>query len=251
MIPKKIHYIWLGGNPLPEMVVKCVESWKKYCPDYEIIRWDESNLNIDINQYCRQAYDAKKYAFASDVLRYYVVHQHGGIYLDVDVELIKPLDNLLNNKAFMGFEMGNELCVNPGLILGAEKNNKLLGEMLNRYQNDSFIDDNGIINYETICTKTTNHLVKNYGLQVENKVQDLGEVVVYSTDYFCPLNSCTKENVYQNENTYSKHLYLASWVPKLTLWQKMKRFCKNVLKKIIGVKNYEKLKKKLKGKKND
>lgn len=251
MIPKKIHYIWLGGNPLPDMVLKCMESWKKFCPDYEIVRWDESNLNIDINKYCRQAYDNKKYAFASDVLRYYVVHEHGGIYLDVDVELLKPLDDLLNQKAFMGFEMGDTLYVNPGLILGAEPQNKVLSEILNNYNNDSFITENGTISYETVCTKTTNHLVEHYGLKIENNIQYLENVTIYSTEYFCPLHACTKENIYQTKNTYSKHLYLASWVPKQSLWTRFKNFCKRALKKLIGKKNYAKLKQKVKGKKND
>jgi len=231
------------------MVQKCMESWKKFCPDYEIIRWDESNLNIDINKYCRQAYDAKKYAFASDVLRYYVIKEHGGIYLDVDVELMKPLDDLLSHKAFMGFEMGDFLYVNPGLIMGAEPNNKVITEVFNKYNFDSFIDENGEISYETVCEKTTNHLVDNYNLQVENKVQDLGEIFIYSTEYFCPLNVCSKKNLYQTQNTYSKHLFLASWVPKPTFMQKFKNFCKKVLRKFVGEKNYEKLKQKIKGKK--
>ena len=207
--------------------------------------------NIDINKYCRQAYDNKKYAFASDVLRYYVVHEHGGIYLDVDVELLKPLDDLLNQKAFMGFEMGDTLAVAPGLIIGAEQNNKVIEEILNIYDKDLFIKEDGKINYETVCTKTTNHLVKHYGLTIENNIQNLGEITIYSTEYFCPLNSCTKENVYQTKNTYSKHLYLASWVPKQSLWTRFKNFCKRTLKKVIGKKNYEKLKQKVKGKKND
>jgi len=241
MIPKVIHYIWLGGNPLPEMVVKCMESWKKFCPDYEIKRWDETNLNLDINTYCRQAYDAKKYAFASDVLRYYVVKEHGGIYLDVDVELLKPLDDLLENKAFMGFEMSETLFVNPGLILGAEPHNKVVTEIFNKYENDTFIKPNGQINYETVCMKTTDYLQQNYGLKIENTVQDLGDVKVYSTEYFCPLHACTKENLYQTENTHSKHLYLASWVPKQTFLQKIKSKCIKIIKKIIGKKNVQRI----------
>ena len=247
MIPKKIHYIWLGGNPLPDMVLKCMESWKKFCPDYEIIRWDESNLNLDINRYCREAYDAKKYAFASDVLRYFIIKEHGGIYLDVDVELIKPIDDLLQNKAFMGFEMSDDLVVAPGLIIGAEKNNKIIKEMFEKYEKDTFVKENGKINYETVCVKTTNHLVEKYGLKIENKTQDLGEIKIYSSEYFCPLNFITKKYEYLTEKTYSKHLYLASWVSKLTFWDKLKKFFIKIVKFFIGEKNYKKLKKKIKG----
>lgn len=247
MIPKKIHYIWLGGKPLPDMVLKCMESWKKHCPDYEIIRWDESNLDLDINKYCRQAYDAGKYAFASDVLRYYVIKEQGGIYLDVDVELLKPLDELLNNTAFMGFEQGDVLAVAPGLIIGAEKNNQAISELLELYSKDVFIRDDGRINYETVCTKTTNYLKNKYGLKIENKIQNLKQIVIYSTEYFCPINPCSKELEFLTENTYSKHLYLASWVPKATFWSKCKNSIKKLIKKIIGKRNYEKLKHKIKG----
>ena len=247
MIPKVIHYIWLGGNPLPPMVLKCMESWKKFCPDWEIKCWDESNLDIDINQYCREAYDAKKYAFASDVLRFKVVNDNGGVYLDVDVELLKPLDDLLNQKAFVGFEMGTDLCVNPGLIIGSEKGGVIVSEMVARYKNDRFICKDGSYNYETVCEKLTSHLVEKYGLVVENEYQDLGEISVYPTEYFCPLNSNTKKCDYLTENTHSKHLYLASWVPKPTLISRFKNFCKKVVRKLLGQKRYNKLKAKIKG----
>ena len=126
MIPKKLHYIWIGEKPLPDLAKKCIESWKKFCPDYEIVAWDESNLNIDINEYCREAYDARKFAFASDVLRYDVIYREGGIYMDIDVELIKPIDDMLENKMFLGFE--NPKCVNPGLIMGAEAGSEVIKE---------------------------------------------------------------------------------------------------------------------------
>ena len=101
MIPKTIHYIWLGKKREPKILKNCKKTWKKLCPDYTIKRWDEKNLNIDINKYCRQAYDAKKYAFASDVLRFDVLCKHGGIYVDIDVKMIKNFDNLLYKKLFM------------------------------------------------------------------------------------------------------------------------------------------------------
>lgn len=239
MIPKKIHYIWLGGKPFPKMVKKCIKSWQKYCPDYEIIRWDESNLNLDICPYVRQAYDSKKYAFASDVLRFYVLKEHGGIYLDVDVELLKPLDELLNNKAFSGFEYGNELFINPGLVCGAEKNNPVVTDFFNMYLNDTFIKKNGELNLETVCLKVTKHLSKNYGLKIKNEFQDLNDIVIYPTQYFCPLNASTKKVECLTDKTISKHLYLSSWA-RPTFREKVKKF----IKKIIGQKNATKLKNK-------
>ena len=111
MIPKIIHYIWLGGNPLPEMVEKCIKSWEKFCPEWEIKRWDESNLEIDFCKYCKQAYNEKKYAFASDALRFKIIKENGGVYLDVDVELLKPLDDLLNNN--FNKIINNDATINP------------------------------------------------------------------------------------------------------------------------------------------
>ena len=128
-IPKIIHYIWLGGNPLPKIAEKCLKSWKKFCPDYQIIKWDETNLNLDINTYCRQAYDEKKYAFASDVLRFDILKNNGGIYLDIDVELLKPIDSFLHHSCFMGFEQEGSIA--PGLIMGCEKNHKDIINLLN------------------------------------------------------------------------------------------------------------------------
>ena len=124
MIPKKIHYFWFGGNEKPAKVQKCIDSWKKYCPDYEIIEWNESNFDIHCMPFVEQAYDAKKYAFVSDVARLIVVYEQGGIYMDTDVEVIKPLDDLLNNKAYMSFE--NDENINTGQGFGSEPGLKLL-----------------------------------------------------------------------------------------------------------------------------
>ena len=246
MIPKIIHYIWLGGKPLPSMVEKCIKSWHKKCPGWEIKRWDESNLNIDINQYCRQAYDAKKYAFASDVLRFDILQKYGGVYLDVDVELLKPLDDLLGVQSFAGFEQYNTLSVAPGLIFGSEQNGTVVSEIVDLYSRDTFVNEYGECNLETVCSKVTNLLIEKYGLQLENTKQDLGLITIFPTEYFCPLNGATKENLYQTENTYSKHLYLASWVPKQKFNIRVKNKIRQILIKMFGYDRLKRIKERIK-----
>ena len=122
MIPKKIHYCWFGNNPLPEKDRKCIESWKKYCPNYEIIRHDENNYDISKNKYMKQAYESKKWGFVPDYARLDIIYNEGGIYLDTDVELTKNLDELLKYDAYMGFE--DDIHVSPGLGFGAIKHHE-------------------------------------------------------------------------------------------------------------------------------
>lgn len=239
MIPKVIHYIWLGGKPLPKIAKKCIKTWKKFCPDYQIKRWDESNLNIDIFPYVRQAYDAKKFAFASDVLRYKILYDEGGIYLDIDVKLIKNLDEFLNNKLFFGFE--NEKYVAPGLILGGEKDNKHLKSLLDAYKDEKFVGDDGSYNLKTVCMYATEYLEKK-GMQFEDKIQNFDGVTVYPVEYFNPYNlpnrECTK-------NTHSIHLYYGSWFTKK---QRAALKLKNFARKILGEKLYNKIKNKMRKK---
>lgn len=221
-IPKTIHYIWLGNNPLPKTIQKCIESWKTMCPDYVIKRWDESNLNIDCCKYCRQAYDAKKYAFASDVLRFNILYKEGGIYLDVDVELLKPLDELLYNHAFMGFEQKGAL--NPGLILGAKKNCKLIKDIYETYQNDDFIMKDGSYNLNTVCIRTTDYLLKK-GLILNNEMQMIDNTVIYPTEFFCPLSPITDKKEI-TKKSFAIHLYYASWFNRKA---KIKKEIKKIL----------------------
>ena len=227
MIPKKIHYIWLGNNPIPEKHLKYMESWKKYCPDYEIIRHDETNLNIDINMYCRQAYDSQKWAFASDVLRYLVLFEEGGIYLDTDVELIKPLDDFLQEKLFFGFE--TKECVAPGLILGAEKGNKYIGDLLKEYSNRNFINQDNSYNLKTICDYCSEYLYAK-GLIPNGQTQHYAEFSAYAIEVFNPANYSGRI-VRKTKKTYSIHHYASSWKPKKTFFQKVINKIKKMFKK--------------------
>lgn len=243
MIPKVIHYIWLGGNPLPKIAEKCIKSWKKYCPDYEIKRWDESNVDIDCCVYCRQAYDAKKYAFASDILRFKILEQEGGIYLDIDVELIKPLDELLNNRLIGGFE--NERFSNPGILLGAESHNELINELIEEYNSKTFQVTPGMKNQETICEIFTRKL-KTIGFEINNSTQEIDGIKIYSSEYFCP-KSMSDGRTYKTANTYSIHHYASTWVPKRIIF---KNKCLQFIKRLMGKKMVDRIKKK-RAKKNE
>ena len=234
MIPKKIHYCWFGGNPLNKLAIKCINSWKKYCPNYEIIEWNENNYDVNSSKYSEQAYQAKKYAFVSDYARFDIIYKEGGIYLDVDVEIIKPIDNLLNNKAFMGFEY--ETYVAPGLGFGAIAGHPLLAHILLNYQKKRFIKNDGKYDYTTIVHTTTNILIDK-GLVGNNEIQTVEDCTIYPKDYFQPID-IKKNKINITDNTYSIHHYASSWYPfHRKILKQLSKFAgpkiKNWVRKII------------------
>lgn len=208
MIPKIIHYCWFGGNPLPKLAQRCITSWKKYCPDYEIKEWNESNFDLNCCDFVKEAYQAKKWAFISDYARLKVIYEEGGIYLDTDVEVIKKIDIFLDNKCFLGEETSG--FINTGLGFGAEKGNIIVGEMLGMYAGKHFKLDDG--SYDMIpCPEKNTEPLKKYGYIFSGEKTWKGEdVVVYPPEYFCPLNYETGEK-HITDNTYSIHLYNSSW----------------------------------------
>ena len=232
MIPKIIHYIWFGEKDLPPMVKRCIQSWEKYCPDFEIKRWDETNLDINKYKFAKDAYNAKKFAFASDVFRFDVLFNEGGIYLDVDVELLRSLDDFLNLSFFTGFE--DEKFLAPGLIMGSEANNFILKDILESYKRETFDKKN----LKTVCKIMTNYFkcrFKNF--QDNGTTQELeNKVEIFSKEYFCPKDYKTGE-INITKNTYSIHHYLASWLKPSTLPQKCVFAIKQFFKIIIGKKN--------------
>lgn len=232
MIPKKIHYCWFGGKDLPPLAKKCIASWKKYCPDYEIIEWNEKNFDININKYTKEAYENKKYAFVSDVARLYALYNYGGVYMDTDVELVKNIDIFLSNEAFSGFEAYDRV---PTGIMAAEKHNKLFKKFLDYYNDKSFINDDGSYNMTTNVTIITNEL-ENYGLKKNNTLQSPGGFTLYPVDYFCPFNF-EKRKLEKTNNTYAIHWFNGSWVPRK---EKYKVSIYRFLKKIFGEKNLQK-----------
>lgn len=220
MIPKIIHYCWFGGKELPESAKKCIESWKKYCPDYEIKRWDESNIDIHENRFISQAYQAKKYAFVSDYVRFKVLIEEGGIYLDTDVQLMKSLNDLLDKHAFMGFEkIGNTVSgVAPGLIIGSEPHASFLYDMVNLYNQLAYCDEQSNPIAKTVVKYLTDYLVEK-GCIVEDRLQIVDDIVLYPSEYFCPKDYESGE-IHLTENTYSIHHYDSTWWEPKALYLK-------------------------------
>jgi len=220
MIPKRIHYCWFGGNPLPDDVRRYIESWKRFCPDYEIIQWNETNYDVKKNKYVEQAYKNKKWAFLTDYARLDIVYNYGGIYLDTDVEVIRSLDDLLKNKCYMGMEQVGKVAT--GLGFGAELHHPFLKDNMILYEKENFIQDDGTFK-PPICVKLTTKLLLNYGLKEENKIQEIEGVKIYPTDYFCPLKMGTNKLRITN-NTYSIHHYAASWYTGNAAMRKIKYY---------------------------
>ncbi len=221
MIPKTINYCWFGGKPLPESVKKCINSWKKYCPTYEIKQWNETNFDVNCSNYTKEAYKAGKWAFVSDYARFWILYKYGGIYLDTDVEIIKPLDKLISNGPYMGCEKNYysynkndklKLEVNSGLGMAAKPGMSFYKKVLDLYKKQHFYN-NGKINYETVVTKVTKLLSKE-GFKGNGSVQKIAGIIIYPPEYFCPKNYLTGE-ITITPNTYSIHHYTASWFSNL------------------------------------
>lgn len=209
MIPKKIHYCWFGRNPLPPLAVKCIESWKKYLPDYEIIEWNEDTFDVSMYQFTKEAYENKKYAFVSDVCRLYVLKQYGGIYMDTDVEVIKNLDDFLNHNAFSGFE---NIDLIPTGIMASEKAGAWITDMLDYYNNRSFILLNGSLDIKA-NTLIISELMSEKGILLNNSYQEISNYVTfYPKEYFCPKNYLT-EKIELTENSFCIHHFASSWYP--------------------------------------
>jgi mannosyltransferase OCH1-like enzyme len=209
-IPKKIHYCWFSGEEIPDENKRWIESWSKFCPDYEILLWNTENYDVTKNRYMYEAYKEKKWAFVSDFARLDIVYNNGGIYLDADVEIIKNFDDLLYDEIFFGFTYGN--CIDPGSGFGSIKNNKLILETLEEYNDLSFYNTNGSLNLLPIPEIITPIFIK-YGLTKDNILQIINGVKVYPTDVLSPKHSFTISlNI--TDNTHSIHHYKASWFSK-------------------------------------
>lgn len=224
MIPKKIHYCWFGSNAIPEKDINNIETWKKYCPDYEIIRWSEENYDVTKNKYMYDAYLNRKMGFVPDYARFDIIYNEGGIYLDTDVEIVKPLDDLISNEAYLGIEEG--AFVNGGIGFGAEAHNEIIKGLRDMYDNLSFINEDGSLNLTPSPYFITDFLVSK-GYVRKNCKQNIEGVTVYPSDYFSPKSFSTGK-INCTSNTYTIHHYNATWLTpeehkKLTRNQKINR----------------------------
>lgn len=212
MIPKVIHYCWFGGNPFLKEMKRCMGSWKKVCPDYEIIEWNESNFDIAVMpQYVQQAYAQKKWAFVSDYARLWIIYNYGGIYLDTDVKLIKPLDSFLEYKGYFGFEKNDYKRINTGLGFGAEKGLPILRDLMDDYDNRLFLDENGYFNGET-NTLINWKVFQKHGVIGNDTFQIIDDnVAIFPGEYFDPLDDIVMKKLHITDNTHSIHYYTLSW----------------------------------------
>lgn len=231
MIPKKIHYCWFGGTDLPKKAKKCIESWKKYCPDYEIIEWNENNIDIHMNPYTSMCYEQRKFAFLTDYIRLLVIREYGGIYLDTDVEIIKNLDPLLQNKAYFGFE--DMEYVNTGMGFGAVANSRIVNEMLLEY-NEILDAKHGVISCPLLNTKT---LLKS-GLVLDGSYQEHADYTVFPIDYLNPYD-CKTGNLIKTQNTYSIHWCSMSW---FTSKMRLRNKFMQIVHRVVGVDRTRKIK---------
>lgn len=212
MIPKVIHYCWFGKKEIPDNLQRCIESWKKVMPDYEIRKWDESNYDINKCDYIKEAYAEKKWAFVSDYARLDICYTYGGIYLDTDVEVVKPFDALLSLDGFCGMEIGKHALpdeANVGLAMGLSKGLEMGRILRDDYHSLHFKKSDGSLDL-TPCPVIQTRTLKKYGLISNNKTQVINGITVFPTEYFCPMNQYTGE-MNLSPNTYSIHHYFGSW----------------------------------------
>lgn len=259
MIPKIIHYCWFGGNKKNKLIKKCIKSWKKYCPDYEIIEWNENNFDLNCCDYVREAYEEGKWAFVSDYVRIWALYNYGGVYLDTDVEITKRLDAFLEHAAFTGFETAEYPFT---AVFGCEKGHIILKTIMDSYITRKFKVDDNCYDMTTNTKFVTDIFVNKYKVKLNNETQILEDgLVIYSSDYFCPKNFI-QQTVSVTVNTHAIHWFNASWHGKEFMKKMTRRIRKdrfytyvdivkhipNILfKKLLGEYLYDSIKTKIKG----
>lgn len=234
-IPKIIHYCWFGGGEFSDLMKECMESWKIFCPDYEIIEWNESNVDLSKCPYAQEALVNKKWSYVSDYVRNYVIYTYGGIYLDTDVMLKKSLDPLLEHEAYAGWEEG---AVNTGLGFGAEKNNEIVKEFISDYFTLNFFCDDGSVN-GIIQPELTTKVLLNHGMENRDDIiQQVDSFTIYPREYFCPYD-IRIEKLKVTPNSYSIHYYSASWYTDEQKAEHKKLVKKRRMEKRLGKKLFK------------
>ena len=230
MIPKIIHYCWFGRNEKPEKIQKCIESWKIHLSDYQIIEWNEDNFDYNLLTYTKDAYNAKKYAFVSDVARVKALYEMGGIYLDTDVMVYQNFDYILKHNCVLGFEMSNYIATS---FMACVPKHYLMKDFYKLYLDLQFYDENGNIISGTNVSKLTNMLADK-GLIKNNKLQQIDDIIIYPTDYFSPYNYAWEYSS-KNDKTICEHMFYVSWMSKR---QQIKKKIKKLVRLTINKLNY-------------
>lgn len=205
MIPKIIHYCWFGRGEMPKLMKKCLKSWKKFCPDWQIVRWDEDSFDVNSTLWTKQAYEARKFAFVSDYVRLKALHEMGGVYLDTDVELVQPIDRFLEHPAFSGFESTD--TVQTGII-GAEKGNAVIESWLEYYKDRAYLVDGKPVMVPNVSHITEN--LKARGLVMDDTLQVIDGMAIYPQTWFCPLSAVSIQRKI-TENTHVMHYFTSTW----------------------------------------
>ena len=255
-IPKVIHYCWFGHGKMPKLMKKCIRSWKKYCPDYKVILWNEDNFDVNSTIWTKEAYEAKKYAFVTDFVRLKVLYEQGGIYMDADVEVTRPIDGFLIHEAFSGFESDTTA---PTGIIASIKGQQVIKRWLDYYTDRHYLV-NGKPNMDPNVSFMTEDL-KQHGLELNDVTQNINGMVIFPQSFFCPLSVVSNESKF-SENTHCIHHFTSTWRTKKALkdfarvrrhqtkWYRAlenARYLPNkLLRKLLGNNKYESLKRHLK-----
>ena len=240
MIPKIIHYCWFGEGQMPEKEKKCIETWKKFFPDYEIKKWDETNFDVEETKFSKQAYERKQYAFVSDYARAKILYEQGGLYLDTDVEVVKSFPKVLDGKGFVGFERRHFIGT---AVLAAEKGNGIIKELLDYYVQHSFVMDDGLVDNIANVSILTD-IMRKHKLELGGERQTVAGFEVFNREYFYPKK--LDENEFRvTDETCAIHKCSNSWMSdrekkrgNSKLWinvgRPIFRKGRNVLVKILG-----------------
>lgn len=237
MIPRIIHYCWFGRGQMPELALKCIASWHKHMPDYKYKLWNEDNFDINIIPYTKEAYDCRKFAFVTDYVRLFALYTEGGIYMDTDVEVLKPYDDLLSLPGFTGYEGSKNHPPVTGTVASAA-GNEWVKEQLDSYSNAHFRMTDGTLDTTTNTTRISN-IMKQGGFISNGKKQVYKDMNIFPVEYFCPRQ--TTGEILLTENTYCDHHFMGSWNSNKK---------KSVLLRLLGQENLTKvikLKRKLLG----
>lgn len=240
MISKYIHYCWFGYGEKPKAVLECIESWKKYLPDYEIIEWNENNFDVNCHPYCAEAYKKRKWAFVTDYARLYIVYNNGGIYFDTDVEVVKSFDDITKQEFFLGMEDGGR--INTGVGFGAKKHSLVVKAMLDEYQNLHYIDGEGDEN-KTVCPVYNTRAIEKLGCTLMNQNVEWMGGTIYTSEYFSPIHLHTRL-LHTTKNTHSIHHFANSWLtPRERIRKnfrlKLSFYVIQPLKKLLNIKGGE------------